>query len=328
MQPLVSIIIPVYNLENYVGACLRSVQAQTYANWEAVCIDDGSSDGSFAVLCKAQEQDAHIRALHFENGGVSAARNRGMDAAKGDYFFFLDGDDVLHPQAIELLVRGIQSGNYDIVISNYQRITRTDIAFAHIDRAECRAIDNAALLGMDPLLLRTACTNLFRRDTALSARFPTGYTNSEDTHYMFHVLAQTVRLGFLDLPLYGYLERPGSVTMRSDNQKKALKSLNALHECCTMLQTGHDPLLFGMAMQTLFKDAFSLRMFLSSDREAVRICNGHCKEFMSSWLRCRAMPLQLRVMFYALYRSPLLYKTWRIFKDPTLRDYFKKQKGE
>ena len=327
MQPLVSIIIPVYNLEGYLGACLRSVMAQTYTNWEAVCIDDGSTDGSFAVLCDWQAKDVRIRALHYENGGVSAARNRGMEEAKCDYFFFLDGDDVLHPQAVELLVQGIQSGNYDIVISNYQRITHTDVTFAHIDRAECRTIEGAALLGMDPLLLRTACTNLFRRETALSARFPTGYINSEDTHYMFHVLASHVRLGFLDLPLYGYLERPDSVTMHTDRHKM-LPSLNALHECCTMLQGSSEPLVFGIAMQTLFKDAFSLRMFLYEDKEAVRVCKGHCKAFMPSYLRCRAMPLQMRVMFYALYRSPLLYKAWRISKDPTLLDYFKKHKGE
>ena len=95
--PSVSVIIPVYNVEAYVERCIESVAAQTCADFEALLVDDGSPDGSGAILERWARRDPRFRVLHKENGGLSSARNAGMDAARGDYLLFVDADDWIDP---------------------------------------------------------------------------------------------------------------------------------------------------------------------------------------------------------------------------------------
>ena len=91
--PLISVIVPVYNVEPYLTACVESVLRQTYSNLEVILLDDGSTDGSGRLCDGFAQKDARVRAVHQQNSGVSAARNAGLDMAKGDYLYFLDGDD-------------------------------------------------------------------------------------------------------------------------------------------------------------------------------------------------------------------------------------------
>lgn len=96
-----SIVIPVYNIAPYIRECLDSVFAQAFASWEAICVDDGSTDGSGKILDEYAKTDCRFRVIHKENGGVGAARNVGLDAVAGEWVLFLDGDDVLHPNALQ-----------------------------------------------------------------------------------------------------------------------------------------------------------------------------------------------------------------------------------
>lgn len=98
-----SIIIPVYNVAPYLRECLDSVLAQTYTNWEAICVDDGSTDGSVAILDEYAKKDARFCAIHQTNAGVSAARNRALEEATGDWILFADGDDLLKTGWAELI---------------------------------------------------------------------------------------------------------------------------------------------------------------------------------------------------------------------------------
>lgn len=104
MTPKISVVIPVYNVEQYLRDCLDSVLAQTHADFEAVCINDGSNDGSAAILAEYAARDSRIRVSSQPNGGLSAARNAGLDLAAGKYVCFLDSDDCLAPEALERLL--------------------------------------------------------------------------------------------------------------------------------------------------------------------------------------------------------------------------------
>ena len=123
---MISIIIPVYNREQYIEECIRSIQAQTYKNYEIILIDDGSTDNTLAICRGLAQQDPAIRILEGAHAGVSAARNIGLDEVQGNYVFFLDSDDVLHPRALEILVAGLKET--DATISATARI---DIADRH-----------------------------------------------------------------------------------------------------------------------------------------------------------------------------------------------------
>lgn len=107
-MPFFSIVIPVCNVAPYLRACLDSVLAQTFADWEAVCVDDGSTDGSGAVLDEYARKNSRIKSLHKENGGVSSARNAGMELATGEWMLFLDSDDLFKLDALERIAENIR----------------------------------------------------------------------------------------------------------------------------------------------------------------------------------------------------------------------------
>ena len=114
-NPLVSIIVPVYNGDRYLRACIHSVQAQTYPTWEMLLVDDGSTDASGSLCDAFAAEDSRIRVFHRENGGVSAARNTGLDAVQGEFVAFLDADDVMP---------------YDALASRLDLIEGADLALA------------------------------------------------------------------------------------------------------------------------------------------------------------------------------------------------------
>ena len=103
-SPLVSIIVPVYNVEAYLSRCLESIAAQTFRDFECILVDDGSTDSSPALCDEWAQRDPRFRVLHQKNGGISAARNSGMDAAQGQYLVFSDDDDTLHPVSYTHLI--------------------------------------------------------------------------------------------------------------------------------------------------------------------------------------------------------------------------------
>lgn len=120
-QPLVSIIVPVYNVEPYLRQCLDSILSQTYTNWEAILVDDGSKDKSGEICDEYANKDSRVRVVHKENGGVSSARNLGIEKASGDWFLFCDSDDMLYEEAIRTFVSRIKDG-IDSVCGGYVEI--------------------------------------------------------------------------------------------------------------------------------------------------------------------------------------------------------------
>lgn len=119
---MISVIIPVFNVELFLQSCLESVKAQTLKDFEAILVDDGSSDSSGAICDAYARADNRFRVVHQPNQGVSAARNRGLDLAKGDYVYFVDADDEMRPEALEHLYHAITQGEYDIAASGYSLV--------------------------------------------------------------------------------------------------------------------------------------------------------------------------------------------------------------
>ena len=107
-EPLISVIIPIYNMEFYLERCVDSVLNNTYQNLEVICVDDGSTDHSMEILRRYEAADPRIVVIAKENGGVSSARNAGLDRMTGEYVTFIDSDDFVHPQYVELLYRAVQ----------------------------------------------------------------------------------------------------------------------------------------------------------------------------------------------------------------------------
>ena len=121
-QPLVSIIVPVYNVAPYLEQCVESIRSQSYSNFQCFLVDDGSTDGSAALCDRAAAADSRFIALHKSNSGVSDARNQAMDLAEGKYLQFADGDDWLAPDATETFVRAAEITGCDLVVAHFYRV--------------------------------------------------------------------------------------------------------------------------------------------------------------------------------------------------------------
>ncbi len=122
----VSIVVPVYNVEPYLRECLDSVLAQTFEDWECICVDDGSTDESSAILDEYTRKDERIRVIRQPNGGLSAARNTGMNAATGKYLYFLDSDDTLVSEAIERLYGLAETKKLDQILFGAELVVESD----------------------------------------------------------------------------------------------------------------------------------------------------------------------------------------------------------
>lgn len=118
-NPLISVVVPVYNAEQYLTGCLDSILDQTFTNFEVICVDDGSPDNSAEILNKYVQQDRRVKIIRQKNQGVSISRNNAIERACGEYIFFVDSDDYIVPQALEFLYRAITEQNADIACANF-----------------------------------------------------------------------------------------------------------------------------------------------------------------------------------------------------------------
>ena len=122
MEELVTIVVPVYKVEKYIDKCINSILSQTYKNLEIILVDDGSPDDCGKICDRYAKLDTRINVIHKENGGLSDARNAGNDVAKGKFISFIDSDDYIEPEYIEILYKAIKKDETDIAISSHKVI--------------------------------------------------------------------------------------------------------------------------------------------------------------------------------------------------------------
>lgn len=204
-QPLISIIVPVYNIKEYLPRCVASLTGQTYQNLEIVLVDDGSTDGTSALCDELALQDRRIRVFHKENGGSSSARNLGLAHCRGSLVGFVDSDDYVEPDMYELLEAAIQK--YQV---NAAQIGRDEIAMdgSRLPNiceppAEDTCIEEKDFL-RELLMHRgdcSFCTKLLKKEMFMQAAFPQGVLN-EDFHLLIKLLPRIGRI--VSLPKQGY----------------------------------------------------------------------------------------------------------------------------
>jgi len=165
MKDLISIIIPVYNAEKYLEKCIESILVQTYKEYELILVDDGSKDNSGKICDAYAEKDGRIRVIHKKNAGVSAARNTGIENAKGEFIAFVDSDDWLEKESLEILHREIIGQNADLAAGAFERITRKG-NIKHSFKTEAYTDGEIAknIIDLIGFLCGTVWAKLFRRN--------------------------------------------------------------------------------------------------------------------------------------------------------------------
>ena len=253
-MPAISIIIPVYNVEKYLRRCLDSVLNQTFSDWQAICVNDGSPDNSAEILAEYAARDSRFVVVTKENGGLSDARNAGMPYANGEYIMYLDSDDFIHPQTMEIAYHLAQRDNSDIVSFTYDRIYRPQLMVRHILKMDT---DNVVPMRMRkkynlnkiPTLItddvyeyateRThnkfnpkrrwlikhcqVWKNLYKRELIEDIPFIKGIL-FEDFPWWSRVMLRNPRVTIAPLPLYFYIPNFGGIVL-SAKQLRIMKSL-------------------------------------------------------------------------------------------------------
>lgn len=210
----ISIVIPVYNIAAELPCCVESVLPQMDDGAELIIVDDGSTDGSDRI-CDEYAEAPGVTVIHKPNGGLSSARNTGIDAATGDYLLFLDGDDYLRPGSVRLL-RSLaeKSGNFDFIQYRYDEVTNYsdrseagEISGISVETDRRRMFERKFALGG---IGASACTKLIARDVFDTLRFKEGIIH-EDEQFAIHLINRAKRAVYIDNALYMYVQRPGSI---------------------------------------------------------------------------------------------------------------------
>ena len=185
---MVRIILPVYNAELYIKECVDSILNQTHLDWELILIDDGSTDASGFLIDRYAESDRRIRALHYPNGGLSVARNRGIDAAYGEHIMFVDADDMLHPRTVETLLYHAKQHPFHIISCDYThgrvptfgRLTGRKSKLLNVDEAIAR------VLYQRKVVHNSSWGHLYPRSVFTKERFRDGILYEDlDSFYRF-----------------------------------------------------------------------------------------------------------------------------------------------
>ncbi|MDE6300239.1 MAG: glycosyltransferase [Muribaculaceae bacterium] len=209
---MVSIIVPVYNAELYLKECVDSIRNQTHLDWELILVDDGSTDASGFLVDRYAESDRRIRALHFKNGGLSVARNRGIDAAYGEHIMFVDADDMLHPRTVETMMRHASRHPYHIISCDF--IFGRVPAFSRVSATDGKLLDTDTAIARVLLQRKgthnSAWAHLYPRGIFAKERFREGILY-EDLDSFYRFLEASQGLCAVKAGLYFYRDTPGSL---------------------------------------------------------------------------------------------------------------------
>ena len=233
---LISIVIPIYNAEKYLEECLNSIKNQTYKNIEVIMVNDGSKDDSETICKRFSEDDARFRYFTKVNGGVSSARNLGLDNVKGDYITFIDADDWIAEKHLELLINSIKKTNSDIGVSSYKEFNNKDTYYIRVYTKQEKNLLNFEKMNRDefltlfPKLMSTnvcfnnAVSKLFRKDLVKNLRFDTSIKYGEDLDFYFRLYMNVDSISYVDELTYVYRIH-GDSTTSNFNQEHAEQEL-------------------------------------------------------------------------------------------------------
>lgn len=229
-MPTTSIIVPVYNVEDYLEKCVHSILAQTEPNFELLLIDDGSTDRSGEFCDRLAQQDERVRVIHQENRGLGGARNTGIEAATGDYLLFIDSDDTLQPQTLERALTAAKTATAEIAIFGYQTVNEQGDVLSVYPETLPGTVFSPAEKKDVFFLSPCAWNKLYARDLFLRTgiRYPSRVWY-EDIRTTLKLYAQTDRVVGVDYIGYNYLQRPGSI-MNSGNLQRNLEIIDAFDD--------------------------------------------------------------------------------------------------
>ena len=269
MKQLVSVIIPVYNVENYLDFCLSSIVNQSYKNLEIVLVDDGSQDKSPEICDMYAKKDERIKVIHKKNGGVSDARNSGVETASGEFITFVDSDDYVCQDYVKILLESVNEAEADISSVGFE------VVFTDTDRSilTCTLGQRNILSGKEALqktihfqMGHSVCGKLFRTSLIRELRFSIGQAYAEDLEFFFSTLLKAKKVVDVDAKAYKYLIHSGSA-MQKPFSIIQFAEVTAVEKVMDQVESKYPDLHFEVAGRCVYTYFSILRWILYSDKK-------------------------------------------------------------
>ncbi len=285
MNRKVSLIVPAYNVKEYIRKCITSIENQTYQNYELIIIDDGSTDGTTDIINEMAVCNSKIKVLNGGHKGVSNARNMGLDCVEGDYVTFVDSDDFLSENYLEKLVAWLEQENVDLAICGTTDVSEDGKVVNQSTRIGAETLNNDQFLADIVLCKKYTCTvwgKIYKSELLKDIRFDTSISIAEDFKFLYYLSKKIKKVYYNSQPLYNWLVRESSAlhSARCRQTHRALSTheeimdeINHSGELYNSIETGYIMMCMECMKQAKTEND---REIISSCKRKIRKRLGHC----------------------------------------------------
>jgi len=317
MQELISVIVPVYKVEEYLKKCVESIQKQTYENLEILLIDDGSPDNSGKICDEYAKKDKRIKVIHKENGGLSDARNAGIDVATGEYITFVDSDDFISDDYIEYMYKMIIEAKVKLAICGVKQIWKnTQIEEEHKNTEILTSKGVFENILLDKGIEISAYAKLYHRDLWKEYRFPKGKVY-EDTGIIYKIIEQAKDIVYGDKKCYYYVARHGSISKQAGFNKNEEDYIVHTNEMLKFIKEKYPELENAINRFTVYAKFRILRMLVFTKprkREMEKEYIAQIKKYQKEVFKDKRTPRRDKIAIILLNLGLPVFKiTWNIY---------------
>lgn len=319
-MPVISVIVPVFNVQDYLEQCIESILNQTFSDFELILIDDGSTDDSGKICEEYRKTDERVVFVKTDHCGAGGARNAGLEAARGSYISFVDGDDFVHPRYLEILYQTLQTSQSDIAVVAYEERREACLS----DFTESEAVDTSFVvlsanelmsnLFRSSLLFMAVWGKLYKREIIGANRF-NHYWTAEDVEFNSRVYPNAVHTAYINAPLYFWFVRGDSITHSKFSQNN-IDGVEAYWQAYNNVRK-FNPRYGGYALMRLYKGVLAQKYNTTSEYAGqVREVNrAIIKATRTDFLLNRYVSLGFKVSIMSFMYLPFTYNIYRYIME-------------
>lgn len=329
MEDLISVVVPIYNVENYIKKCVDSILSQTYKNLEIILVDDGSPDNCPQICDEYAQKDSRIKVIHKENGGLSDARNAGIDISKGKFITFIDSDDYIEKDYVEVLYNSIKENASDMSIGSHKAIYDNG-TILNKETGEKSVLDAKTVLERilyDENIDLSAWAKLYKTELFEEIRYPKERV-FEDAATTYKLVDKSKKISIVSKSIYNYIIRNNSITNYKFTKKK-MDLIISTQEMCEYIKNKYPDLekacdrrLMYAYLSTLSQLAKSKEKFPEEQKQLTTYIKKNGKKI----LKDSRVPKRDKLGIISLRFGFKMYKKiWKIYSRISGRDRISKK---
>lgn len=315
-----SVIVPVYNGEKYIKDCLESIINQTYRDLQIIVVNDGSTDNTEAIVGEIANKDSRVQLINKENGGVSSARNLGLEYAKNEFLTFVDSDDTLDTDMYETLMKYTGNNEYDIVHCGYKRINHETVKLVNGTNNIIKQTKNEALecIVGGKIFVPALWNKVYKRKLFDDIKFDENIKINEDVLVNYKVFKKSEKSIFIDQPKYNYFEREESSCKNTNSIKKAedcLKVAKIINEDCK--NTNLEQIAINRYIESLiglYRSYFNKKREYHSNIKKIK--EQIYKYYKNKLIKVKKQKISVILIFYCPFIYKFIYEIYDKIRIP------------